>query len=107
MQRMTQFSQRGGAWVAGQSMLLGAIVLLAVVYRGDGFHIEIMVLGIVMMAVGAGVALAGAMALGRNLTPFPMPSAHSQLVRHGIYAMIRHPLYTSVITVALGWALVW
>ena len=107
MKRMTQFFQRGGAWVAGQSMLLGAIVLLAVVYRGDGFHIEIMVLGIVMMAVGAGVALAGAIALGRNLTPFPKPSAEAQLVRHGIYAMIRHPLYTSVIAAALGWALVW
>ena len=107
MQRMTQFFQRGGAWVAGQSMLLGAIVLLAVVYRGNEYHIEIVVVGVVLMVVGAGVALAGAMALGRNLTPFPKPSAQAQLVRHGIYAMIRHPLYTSVITVALGWALVW
>ena len=59
------------------------------------------------MLVGAGVALAGAMALGRNLTPFPKPSVSAQLVRHGIYAVIRHPLYTSVITVAFGWALVW
>ena len=59
------------------------------------------------MLVGAGVALAGAMALGRNLTPFPKPSDSAQLVRHGIYAVIRHPLYTSVIAVALGWALVW
>jgi len=107
MQRMTQFFQRGGAWVAGQSMLIGAIVLLAVVCRGDEYHIEIVVVGVVLMVVGAGVALAGAMALGRNLTPFPKPSAQAQLVRHGIYAMIRHPLYTSVIAVALGWALVW
>jgi len=66
-------------------MLLGAIVLLAVVYRGDEYHIDIVVLGIVLMVVGAGVALAGAMALGRNLTPFPKPSAQAQLVRHGIY----------------------
>ena len=107
MQLRNRFFQRGGVWVIGQGLLLGAIVLLAVVYRGDGFHIEIVVLGIVMMVVGAGVALAGAMALGRNLTPFPKPSAQAQLVRHGIYAMIRHPLYTSVITVALGWALAW
>jgi protein-S-isoprenylcysteine O-methyltransferase Ste14 len=107
MQRMTQFFQRGGAWVAGQGLLLGAIVLLTVVYRGDEFQIVIVVIGVVLMVVGAGVALAGAMALGRNLTPFPKPSAQAQLVRHGIYAMIRHPLYTSVIAAALGWALVW
>jgi protein-S-isoprenylcysteine O-methyltransferase Ste14 len=107
MQRMTQFFQRGGAWVAGQGLLLGAIVLLTVVYRGDEFQIVVVVIGVVLMVVGAGVALAGAMALGRNLTPFPKPSAQAQLVRHGIYAMIRHPLYTSVIAAALGWALVW
>jgi protein-S-isoprenylcysteine O-methyltransferase Ste14 len=29
------------------------------------------------------------------------------LVRHGIYAVIRHPLYTSVIAASIGWALVW
>ena len=59
------------------------------------------------MVVGAGIALAGALALGRNLTPFPKPTEQAQLVRHGIYAIIRHPLYTSVISVSIGWALVW
>ena len=59
------------------------------------------------MIVGAGIAIAGALALGRNLTPFPKPLEHAQLVRHGIYAVIRHPLYTSVISLAIGWALVW
>ena len=40
-------------------------------------------------------------------TPFPKPGEQAQLVRHGIYAVIRHPLYTSVIAAAMGWALVW
>ena len=104
---MTRFFQRGGAWVLGQSVLLGAVVLLAVFVRGGGFHPAIIILGAVLMVVGAGVVLAGALALGRNLTPFPKPTEQAQLVRHGIYAIIRHPLYTSVISVSIGWALVW
>jgi len=92
--------------VAGQGVLLTAVALLAVGFRGGGFPIVVMT-GIALMLVGASVALAGAMALGRNLTPFPKPADSAQLVRHGIYAVIRHPLYTSVIAVAIGWALVW
>jgi len=92
--------------VAGQGVLLTAAVLLAVFFRGR-FSPVIVIAGMVLMIVGAGVALAGAMALGRNLTPFPKPLESAQLVRHGIYAVIRHPLYTSVIAVAIGWVMVW
>jgi len=92
--------------VAGQGVLLTAVALLAVGFCGGGFPIVVMT-GIALMLVGASVALAGAMALGRNLTPFPKPADSAQLVRHGIYAVIRHPLYTTVIAVAIGWALVW
>jgi len=103
---MNRFFQRGGAWVVVQGILLTAVALLAVCFRSGGFPIVVMA-GVALMIVGAGVALAGAMALGRNLTPFPKPSDSAQLVRQGIYAVIRHPLYTSVIAVAIGWALVW
>ena len=92
--------------MAGQGVLLTAVALLAVGFCGGGFPIVVMT-GIALMLVGASVALAGAMALGRNLTPFPKPADSAQLVRHGIYAVIRHPLYTTVIAVAIGWALVW
>ena len=54
-----------------------------------------------------GVALTGAIALGRNITPFPKPSEKAQLVRHGIFSLIRHPIYTGVMFASLGWALVW
>ena len=103
---MNRFFQRGGTWVAGQGILLTVVALLAVCFRGGGFPI-VVVAGVALMIVGAGVALAGAMALGSSLTPFPKPSDSAQLVRHGIYAVIRHPLYTSVTAVAIGWALVW
>jgi protein-S-isoprenylcysteine O-methyltransferase Ste14 len=104
---MNHFFQRGGSWVLGQSVLLGGIVLLSVIFRGGGFSGVMVKSGVVLLIVGSGIALAGALALGRNLTPFPKPTKQAQLVRHGIYAVIRHPLYTSVIAVAIGWALVW
>jgi len=104
---MTRFFQRGGAWVLGQSVLLGAVVMLAVSLRGRGFPLVIIITGAVLILVGGFVALAGALVLGRNLTPFPKPAERAQLVQHGIYAAIRHPLYTSVISVSIGWALVW
>lgn len=90
-----------------QSALLAAVVLLAVFFRGGGFQPVIVVAGVALLLVGAGVVLAGALALGGNLTPFPKPGEQAQLVRHGIYAVIRHPLYTGVMAGAMGWALVW
>ena len=90
-----------------QSILLAAVMLLAVFFRGGGFQAVVVVAGAVLLLIGAGVALAGALALGRNLTPFPKPGAQAQLVRHGIYAVVRHPLYVSVMAGAVGWALVW
>lgn len=104
---MTRFFQRGGAWVLTQGLLLVGDMTLAVSFRGGGFGRLIVSAGVALLLLGAGVAAMGARALGRNLTPFPMPGERAQLVRHGIYARLRHPLYTSVIAVALGWALVW
>ena len=104
---MTHFFQRGGAWVLGQGVLLAGVIMLAPLVHASTCQPVVVIAGAVLLLMSAGVALAGAVALGRNLTPFPKPAAQAQLVRHGIYAFVRHPLYTSVIAGALGWALVW
>ncbi len=104
---MTRFIQRGGAWVLGQGVLLGTLVLLAIFFRQGGFPLVVVIAGAALMIIGMGVLLAGALALGRNLTPFPKPAEQAQLVRHGIYAVVRHPLYTGVMAVSIGWALTW
>jgi protein-S-isoprenylcysteine O-methyltransferase Ste14 len=57
-----------------------------------------------LFGAGAASGLAGMAVLGRNRTIFPYPNVGSQLVRHGVYRWIRHPLYTSVMTLSLGWA---
>jgi len=100
------FAQRGGWWVAGQGILLFALVALALHWHGQWHDPVFTVGGGGLLFVAALCGIAGARALGRNLTPFPQPVSESNLVRHGIYARIRHPLYTAVITGGLGWAFV-
>jgi protein-S-isoprenylcysteine O-methyltransferase Ste14 len=48
--------------------------------------------------------------LGHNLTPLPHPRDEGQLVRTGIYGLVRHPMYSGVIYLALAytsWQMSW
>lgn len=103
---LRNFAQRGGWWVAGQGVLLVALVVLALRWHGQWHDPVVTVGGVGLLIIAAVCGVAGARALGRNLTPFPQPASESRLVRCGIYGRIRHPLYTAVIAGALGWALV-
>jgi protein-S-isoprenylcysteine O-methyltransferase Ste14 len=57
------------------------------------------------VVAGALVVLAGLIALGTHLTPMPRPKPTTELVTGGIYRWIRHPLYTGIILVCVGWAI--
>jgi protein-S-isoprenylcysteine O-methyltransferase Ste14 len=106
-QQAETFRERGGLWVVAQSALMLAVVALGVWCHGDwkpGFQL---VLGTLLFITGGVVGIAGVAVLGNSRTPFPKPTPHARLVRHGIYALIRHPLYTSVVLASLGWALIW
>ncbi len=59
------------------------------------------VLGLIALVFG----LFGSFHLREYLTPLPYPVDHSQLVQHGVYAWVRHPLYASQLFAALGWTL--
>ncbi|MEN9206884.1 MAG: isoprenylcysteine carboxylmethyltransferase family protein, partial [Gloeomargarita sp. GMQP_bins_14] len=47
---------------------------------------------------------AGLLHLGENLTPLPHPKDTGQLVTTGVYGWVRHPIYSSVIFLALAYA---
>jgi protein-S-isoprenylcysteine O-methyltransferase Ste14 len=101
------FVGRGGIWVVVQSLLMLAVIGLGVMFPGDWTRIPVIVTGGVLFVIGGYFGIAGVVVLGRNRTPFPQPRAGSELIQHGIYALVRHPLYTSVMLVSLGWALIW
>ncbi len=60
-------------------------------------------LGLAGAAAGLALGGLGVLALSSNLTPLPYPVDHNRLVRHGVYAIVRHPLYSSQLFAALGW----
>ena len=105
--RADSFLARGGMWVVVQSVLLTAVIVLGVTFHGDWTQRAVMATGAVLFGLGGWFGIAGVLVLGRNRTPFPQPRADSELVEHGIYARVRHPLYTSVMLASLGWALTW
>ena len=103
----SNFLERGGFWVLGQGLLLCAVVAGGILCRNQWQSLAFTICGAGLLLLAAGCGLAGTISLGRNLTPFPKPSASSTLVRTGIYGLMRHPLYTAVFCGSVGWALVW
>lgn len=99
------FLQRGGLWVVGQVIILAAVAVLGVTCRDELTDLPLGLCGSFFLAAAGICGLFGAIALGRNLSPFPQPSAKTKFVQHGIYAWMRHPLYTAVICAAIGWSL--
>lgn len=99
------FFERGGGWVIGQFMLMSAVAGLGLACRGESNPLSLFLCGWVFLAAAAICGMAGTMALGRNLTPFPRPAAGTQLVQRGIYGLLRHPLYVAVFCAATGWSL--
>lgn len=63
------------------------------------------VAGAVLMLAGALLLLASALRLGRSLTPLPRPKDDATLVTTGPYRLVRHPIYSGVLVLTLGWAL--
>ena len=48
--------------------------------------------------------------LGQNLTPLPHPRDEGQLVKIGVYGLVRHPMYSGVVYLALAygsWQMSW
>jgi protein-S-isoprenylcysteine O-methyltransferase Ste14 len=101
---------RGEGWVLAQLALLAAIALaprrlgpLPALY--EPFAPAGLLGGAVCLLLGSALGAAAALNLGPNLTPFPRPKADGALVQSGVYAIVRHPIYASVLLLALGWSL--
>jgi protein-S-isoprenylcysteine O-methyltransferase Ste14 len=101
---------RGEEWVIAQLGLFAAIALAPRDLGGLPAWPEPLARagiagGIISAAVGGGIAGLGLLHLGANLTIFPRPKDDGALVQNGVYRLTRHPIYTGVILLALGWSL--
>lgn len=101
--------ERGEYWVLFQGVLLVGFVLVPA-YRPIDGRIDSPTLLYLCWALSTVLALVavlfivkGLMDLGGNLTPLPYPKSEGQLVRSGVYGVVRHPLYSGLIFAALSW----
>lgn len=61
------------------------------------------IIGVLLMAMGVVIGLLAARTLSSALTPTPVPRAGEGLRTSGVYAWVRHPIYTAVLLAALGY----
>jgi len=102
------------AWIGGTfaSVLwpLGVFFVPAYAYHWPAFpdfpeSWVLQVFGILMAGSGGVLFARAARALGRHMTPAIQVQQGHQLVQEGPYRLIRHPVYTAIVTVALGQSL--
>ncbi len=94
--------KRGEGWVILQFILMAAIFFAP---NSGQIGSTIRYLGLFLLLIGGTMLAIATLKLGRNLTPFPKPLDNGQLVRGGLYQIVRHPIYFSVIMACLGWAI--
>jgi protein-S-isoprenylcysteine O-methyltransferase Ste14 len=103
-------------WVWGQLVLFaavaGALPWAARTVEPDGPFGFVAQASPGQRAAGMGFVVAGlvisiyaTVCLGRNLTPATTPVEHGELIRNGLYARVRHPIYAGLILIlgGLGW----
>ena len=91
----------GWLWVAGQAVLLIALIVLP---GGDAWPkpaILLLIAGALFFGGLAFIAVA-ALRLGTALTPTPVPTSYGQLKTTGLYRYVRHPIYTGVLITIAG-----
>ncbi len=103
------FTARGGWWVVAQiPVLIAAVAMPVVTGRGTFWpqHAS-QWLGVALAALGLTITIAGLVTLGRALTPFPRPRSDGALRTHGVYGLVRHPVYSGLIIATVGWSVWW
>ncbi len=91
------------AWlfVAVQFALLIAIVVLP---SGDAWTNPSWLVhaATALELLGLAVLVVGIVNLGRSLTPLPSPISHGELRTGGLYRLVRHPIYSGIMALAVG-----
>ena len=104
---MNGFLDKGGLWVLAQNLLTLAVLAVGPIHGNRTWHWAWLALGVLLFAIGAVFGITGVRALGRSRTPYPKPIHDAPLVQSGVYRIVRHPLYSSLIFLSVGWSLFW
>lgn len=102
-------------WVRAQIPLLAATIAWPVVQHllrtGNGWISPLewpsRAVGSVLILVSILVFRGASQILGEDLIAVPTPRREGQLQQEGIYARVRHPVYSALMLGMVGWALLW
>ena len=85
-----------------------AIIFILYLFIGDKFF-ELGQMGqifaLIIVLLGFAISLIALLHLNRNISPFPSPRHDGVLITSGIYKYIRHPIYTGIVIIAVGFGL--
>ncbi|MFC1833407.1 methyltransferase [Thermodesulfobacteriota bacterium] len=79
---------------------------LEYLYMGRVVPLWQLFVGLVPALIGLGLAFWSLLALGRNFRPYAAPRRSGTLVTTGIYAWVRHPMYSGIIVGLAGYILI-
>lgn len=96
--------------VVARLLVGGQLALLALLVRqprGTSWPVPgpLRALGWAGQVAGVGLSTVAAAGLGSGLSPSPLPNAQAELHTDGVYAYVRHPIYTGVMLAATSRAL--
>jgi protein-S-isoprenylcysteine O-methyltransferase Ste14 len=105
--RVPALGPRGEGWVVIQVALFGLLALAGTAGPAwaDPWLVPGRIVGVALIGLGIAAAVLGLVGLRENLTAVPRPVEGGRLIEHGIYRIVRHPIYTGIITAAVGWGL--
>ena len=94
-------TQRAQLYVMGQFLLIG-LFAVAVLVQPPAANPVWHGVGIAICAPGLAIMVAALVAMGRVMQVSPQPKADGHLVTRGIYAWLRHPMYTGIVFIVVG-----
>jgi protein-S-isoprenylcysteine O-methyltransferase Ste14 len=91
--------QKGRLLVFAQ---FGLILILALFPDSENVNSQAEIAGTAFLLLGLLLLFAGFRGLGKSLTANPVPVDDGVLVMTGIYARLRHPIYTGLLVLTMG-----
>lgn len=93
-------------WYVGVQLVLFALYVLPIGFYSIEIPLWLYYVGIILCVIGAILGTVALLQQNTKLSPFPSPVASGTLLTTGAYAISRHPIYTSILSITLGYALV-